>query len=68
MRKDVVYFQCLKCGEVSEIDGKYKPKEDVFYVDLYCPHCSKQTRQMYCYDSKDDLSIYTDVTLDQRYY
>lgn len=68
MCKESVYFQCLKCGEVNEIDNKYEPKEDVLYVDLYCPHCKQVTRQLYCYGSKDDLSIYTDITLDQRYY
>ena len=68
MSNEVVYFQCVNCGEINEVDGKYKPKEDVIYIDLCCPHCRKQTRQLYCYDNKDDLIIYKDITLDKRYY
>jgi predicted RNA-binding Zn-ribbon protein involved in translation (DUF1610 family) len=68
MCKESIYFQCLKCGEVNEIDSKYTPKEDVIYVDLYCPHCGRLTRQLYCYDNVDDLVIYKDITLDKRYY
>ena len=68
MCKERVYFQCLECGEIHEVDGKYEPKEDVIYIDLYCPCCIRQTRQLYCYDNEDDLIIYTDITLDKRYY
>ena len=68
MCRDMVYFQCVKCGEINEVDGIYQPKEDVLYVDLYCPHCKRQTKQLYCYDNEDDLSIYADITLDKRYY
>jgi DNA-directed RNA polymerase subunit RPC12/RpoP len=68
MDKKTVFYQCNTCGRVNRVDDKHRPKDDAIYVEVYCPHCKQWTRQLYCYDEEDDLSIYVDINLDYKIY
>ena len=68
MNNDKEIFQCNCCGNIHKVDERYKPRGDTIYVTLWCNKCKKNTRQLYCGDSMDDLYMLYDVNTDLKYY
>ena len=68
MKKDKEIFQCSCCGHIHKVNEKYKPKEDVIYVPLWCERCRDQTMQLYCGDDDSDLYMLCDINIDPRIY
>ena len=67
MKKDKEIFQC-SCGHIHKVNEKYKPKDDEIYVTLWCPKCREYSRQLYCGDDINDLSMLCDINVDPRMY
>lgn len=59
------YIQCSNCGHIYMI--KRKIPIDIPYVDCVCPKC-EHDRGLNCGSDYDDMCLYMDYTLDERYY
>ena len=64
-KKNGTYVQCRFCGTVHQLE--YKVPSDVLIVKAECPIC-KRNSQLNCGDSVDDIYLYMDNVLDERYY
>ena len=60
------YYQCTKCGAIVALEGKVELDSDI-YAELCCAKCGN-ARAMYLCDNIDDIYIYADVNLDERYF
>lgn len=63
---EVKYYQCTKCGAVTALEGKLELDSDI-YAELHCDRCCNE-KAMYLCDNINDIYIYADVCLDERYY
>ena len=68
MKTDKEIFQCGCCGTIHKVDSRYKPKEDIIYVPLWCDKCRSMTMQLYCGDEENGLYELYDVNMDPKYY
>ena len=68
MKGDAHYFQCQICGEIHQVDDKYKPKEGEIYSSLWCNRCGKTVLQLYCGTDENDIYILYNLNVDSRYY
>ena len=59
------WVQCTSCGEIYHI--KERIPIDKVYIDCYCPKCEGR-RALNCGDKEEDIYIYCDHTLDERYF
>lgn len=59
------WVQCTQCGKVYLIN-EYVPI-DKLYIDAACPRCDN-TRALNCGNKKEDIVLYYDPYLDERYY
>ena len=64
-RKQGCWLQCVSCGEIHFIE-KAVPI-DQLYVTAMCPKCGHY-KAINCGDKKDDIVLYADSYLDERYY
>ena len=60
------YYQCTKCGEIIPLKKKLKLEDDM-YANWICDECG-HSRLLYLCDNIDDIYIYADVILDERYF
>ena len=59
------WIQCANCGKIYHIEQEVSI--DRTYVPAYCPRCEHEVG-LNLGDNKDDLYLYMDVNVDQRYY
>ena len=64
--KQGTWVQCTHCGEVYHISMKVPI--DKLYVECYCPKCRADTKAINCGDNENDISVFYDPYLDERYY
>ena len=60
------YYQCTKCGKIKKKKKKLNLEDDM-YANWICDECG-HSRLLYLCDNIDDIYIYADVILDERYY
>lgn len=60
------YYQCTKCGKIISLKKKLNLEDDM-YANWICDECG-HSRLLYLCDNIDDIYIYADVILDERYY
>lgn len=62
------YIQCTRCGIISELDkyNKRIPIEQT-YLCSYCNECQRVSKHINLGDIKDDIYLYADINIDQRY-
>lgn len=63
--EDRTYLQCTNCGKIYQVECNISIEKT--YVDNFCPYCD-HTRALNCGNDEADLYIYSDITLDKRYY
>lgn len=68
MRTDKEIFQCSCCGNIHNVDSKYKPRGDNIYVTLWCEKCKDYTKQLYCGNNINDLYELYNTNIDPRMY
>ena len=59
------WIQCQECGHIYYIEENVKI--DQLYITSYCPRCDG-IKGLNLGDNQDDLYMYTNVTMDPRYY
>jgi hypothetical protein len=62
------FYQCVLCGTVHKIEDSRIEITDELYSLVWCPHCKEITKQLWVGDKPEDVSLFVDVALDQRYY
>lgn len=60
------YIQCQTCGKIHYVD--IDVSIDKLYITSFCPRCDEYTKGLNCGDSKDDIWLYANVSVDPRYY
>ena len=60
------WVQCTHCGKIHHIN--IAVPIDELYVDYDCPRCGEYTKGLNCGSDKEDIVIYADPFLDERYY
>jgi len=64
-KENVSYVQCLCCGNIYTIERNIPI--DVLVVRSECPKC-KHKKGLNCGDKEEDVYLYYDAVLDERYY
>jgi hypothetical protein len=64
----VEWLQCAKCGNLSKVDIRKYDIEDDIYIRMKCIKCHNNTAHLRCGEQYEDIYLYYDNTLDQRYY
>lgn len=64
-KENKTWVQCRNCGHVYEVDRRISI-EDLF-VHAFCPRCN-HNKALNCGESLDDVSLYADRTMDERYF
>lgn len=62
------YWQCQQCGEMHQIDDKYKPKEDRIYAKLWCEKCKTYVQMLDCGEDVVDIYEIYNLNVDPKYY
>ena len=60
------YVQCQHCGHIYQI--KESMLIDKLYVASVCPRCNEYGKGLNCGDKKEDIFIFYDPYLDERYF
>ena len=60
------YFQCRSCGFIHK--EKIRVNIEEMFVELRCPRCRGETQHNWVGDDPEDVYLYADVNLDERYY
>lgn len=64
---DKVWVQCQICGELHKVNAKYSSEDDL-YIKLHCPRCRDVTNHLLIGEHADDVYIYGNANLDERFY
>lgn len=66
---DKVWVQC-KCGHLHKVKSKDASisDDDLYTEPLFCPRCRDGTKHLVIGEHKEDIYLYGDCTLDDRYY
>ena len=62
-------FQCQVCGHLHKVKMKreYNIEDDLF-VKMKCPKCRDRTQHIWCGENKEDVYLYGNNNLDQRFF
>lgn len=60
------WVQCTQCGKVYSISQRVPVSE--LYVESECPKCGYEDMALNCGDNEDDIYLYYDPYMDERYY
>lgn len=59
------FVQCCRCGKVHNVKRKYD--EEALYIESTCPKCGHD-KALNLGEDENDLYLYLDVNLCERYY
>lgn len=67
---DMVWVQCSKCGHLSKVKSKDASisDDDLYTKPIFCPKCRDGTKHLFIGEHKDDVCLYGDTMLDERFY
>ena len=66
---DKVWVQCQQCGKLYKVKEKDASiSDDDLYIQLHCPRCRDGTSHLLIGDNADDVYLYGNMTLDERFY
>lgn len=60
------WIQCTKCGHIYFVEEEVPI--DRLYVASVCARCGEYGNNLNCGDKEEDIVIYADPILDERYY
>lgn len=60
------WIQCQQCGHIYWVD--IDVSIDKLYVASVCARCGEYGNNLNCGDKEEDIYIYADPVLDERYY
>ena len=67
---DKVWVQCARCGTLHQVKSKDASisDDDLYTEPIFCPKCRDDTKHLLIGEHKEDIYLYGDATLDERYY
>lgn len=66
---DRVWVQCAVCGKLHRVNKKdASMSDDDLYIELHCSRCRDSTKHLLIGQHKEDVYIYGDSFLDERYF
>ena len=67
---DKVWVQCTRCGNLHQVKSKDASisDDDLYTEPVFCPKCRDGTKHLFIGEHKDDVYLYGDVMLDERFY
>ena len=67
---DKVWVQCAKCGKLHKVKNKdvLISKDDLYIEIIFCPRCRDGTRHLLVGEDKEDVYLYGNTFLDERYF
>lgn len=63
--KQRTFVQCQSCGNIYQIADKISVEKSI--IKSTCPRCGENIG-LNCGDKKEDIYIYMNTNLDERYY
>lgn len=67
---DKAWVQCSRCGHLHRVKNKDASisDDDLYTEPIYCQKCRDGTKHLLIGGHKDDVYLFGDNTLDERYY
>jgi NAD-dependent SIR2 family protein deacetylase len=67
---DAVWVQCSRCGNLTRVKSKDASisDDDLYTEPIYCPRCRDGTKHLVIGEHKEDIVLYGDGFLDERYF
>lgn len=65
---DTIWLQCQHCGHLHKVKTKDVSDEDLYIEEIHCPRCRDETKHLLIGEYEDDVYIYGNVNLDNRYF
>jgi hypothetical protein len=63
--QECTWIQCQNCGHIYQINKKVSIEKSI--IESVCPECEHHVG-LNCGDKKEDIYIYMNPNLDNRYY
>ena len=60
-------YQCQECGSLQWSKVPFSIESDIF-VKMKCGHCKNETNHLFVGENPEDVYLYGNVNLDERYY
>ena len=64
---DAVWVQCQWCGKLHKTKAT-EPSENDLYIKLHCPRCRDEVNHLFIGTHKDEIHLYGNVNLDEKFY
>lgn len=61
------YVQCQECGNVHKLQVAFNI-ENKLYMRMKCPRCRGGTQHLWVGDNPEDVYLYGNIILDERFY
>jgi hypothetical protein len=67
---DAVWVQCARCGKLHKVKSKNASisDDDLYIKELHCPRCRDGTNHLWIGTYKDEVYVYGNANLDERFY
>ena len=68
--KEETWVQCARCGNLHRVEiNDASISDDGLYTELvWCTRCRDGTKHLFIGEHKDNVYLYGDITLDERFY
>lgn len=67
---DKVWVQCAKCGNLHQVKSRDASisDDDLYTKPIFCSRCRDGTKHLLVGEHEEDVYIWGDITLDERFY
>jgi hypothetical protein len=67
---DKGWVQCARCGHLHKAENKKTSisDDDLYTEPIWCPKCRDGTKHLLIGPNEEDVYLYGDGTLDERFY
>ena len=66
--KEEGWVQCARCGHLHKATIHNLSDEDLYIESVHCGRCRDETKHLWIGPNKEDIYLYGDITLDERYF
>ena len=65
-----MWVQCSRCGNLHQVKSKDASisDDDLYTEPIFCPKCRDGTKHLLIGEHADDVYIYGNTVLDERFY
>ena len=62
------YVQCTQCGHLHKVKKVSMSDDDLYTEPIWCGKCRDETKHLFIGEHPEDVYLYGDINLDERYY